>query len=69
MESTSTKRFTLELQEAVSSMQGVGDSEYELENEACAHNSVSMDGYLTQSIFRRKQSGERFQVSVIKLDD
>jgi hypothetical protein len=67
MENT-TKMFTHDMQEAIISMPGMGDNGYELENEACAHNSISSDGYLTQSVFKRKRSGERFQVSVIKLD-
>jgi hypothetical protein len=69
MDKTCTMDFTLDMQHGLISLMGMGNNGYELENEGKSVTSISQDGVLTQSIFKRKMSGERFQVTVIKLDD
>jgi hypothetical protein len=69
MERTSTIDFTHKLQKSVATMQGVGVNGYVLENDECVEDVTSLDEFLTQTIFKSKLSSERFQVTVIKLDD
>ena len=67
-EKTSTIGFTLDVQYGIKTLQGMSKG-YMIENEAYVDDPMSLDGKLTQTIFQNKDTGERYQVTVIKLDD